>query len=437
MDEFRLSRKVKNHNILLGGYFSNSNVEFTQNADGIITTVEDDPKILSAVLNRADGSTVNLMTDNGLTNIGGFDYINAEASQRILSFFVADNWTVSDVLNIEAGIRVESVEINGEKDGYNSSYDIGGLDGDSETGYDGQVRAANGVTYLFDDVYNYVSASIGANIKLSDNVAFFARGTYGNKAPEMTYYFNNFINTQPTKAELQKIIQLETGIKYNSERFTIFLTGFYSDLENVNLATSVNSPVLGSYSPEPLFNSVQTLGIELEGNVNIANGFDIRFSTTLQDATATNWRVWDFNNLNVLADDEIVDFSNNKAANVPNIIARIAPTYTFLDDRMRLYIAYTYIGEQWANYSNGFQIPAFGRLDGGINFEATSKLSIGLTVMNALNNSNPMSFSYFSKTLTPNPENATAEYVAANPDEVFYARPTLPATALLRVIYSF
>lgn len=437
MDEFRLNREIGKHKVLLGGYFSNSNVEFTQNADGIITTVEDNPRILSAVLNRADGSKVNLMTKNGLTNIGGFDYINAEASQRILSFFAADNWTVSDVLNIEAGVRVESIEIDGEKDGYDSNYDINGLDGKPETGYDGQVRVANGITYLFNDVYNYASASLGVNIKLSDNIAFFARGTYGNKAPELTYYFNNFINTQPTKADLQTIIQLETGLKYNSERFTTFLTGFYSDLDNANLATSVNSPVLGSYSPEPLFNSLQTIGVELEGNINIANGFDIRFAATLQDATATNWSIWNFNDLDIRDDDEIIDYSNNKVANVPNIIARVAPTVTFLDDRMTIYAAYTYIGEQWANYSNGFQLPAFGRLDGGINFEATNKLIFNITVINALNTSNLMSFSYFSKTLTPNPESATAEYIAANPNEVFYARPTLPATALLRVTYMF
>jgi outer membrane receptor protein involved in Fe transport len=437
MDEFRLSRTINNHNVLIGGYFSNSDVEFSQDADGIIATVEDNPRILSAVLNRPDGSMVNLMTDNGLTNVGGFDYINVEASQRILSFFVADNWAVSDVLNIEVGIRAESVEIDGEKDGYNSSYNVGGLDGDSLTGYDGQVRIGNGITYLFNDIYNYASVSLGANIKLSENIAFFARGTYGNKAPELTYYFNNFINTQPIKADIQTITQLESGVKYNSERFTMFLTGFYSNLDNVNLASSVNSPVLGSYSPDPLFNSVQTIGVELEGNINIANGFDIRFGGTLQDATATNWQTWDFKDLNVINDDVPIDYSNNKAANVPNIIARIAPTYTFLDDKMSIYASYTYIGEQWANYSNGFKLPAFGRLDGGISINATSKLNIGLTVMNALNSSNLMSFSYFSKTLTPNPENATAEYVAANPDEIFYARPTLPMTALLRITYNF
>ncbi len=437
MDEFRLSREVGNHNLLLGGYFSNSNVEFTQDADGIIATVEDNPRILSAVLNNADGTTVDLMTENGLTNIGGFDYINAEADQRILSFFVADNWAVSDRVNIEVGVRAESVRIEGEKDGYNSSYDVGGLDGNPSTGYDGQVRAANGVTYLFDDIYNYASASLGMNIKLTDNIAIFARGTFGNKAPELTYYFNNFINAQPTKADLQTITQLETGVKYNSERFTVFVTGFYSGLDNVNLATSVNSPVLGSYSPEPLFNSVQTLGVELEGNINIVNGFDIRFSTTLQDATATKWETWDFKSLDVIVDDEIIDYSNNKAANVPNIIARVAPTYSFLDDRMTIYAAYTYIGEQWANYANGFQLPAFGRLDGGLSFDVSSKFTISVTVMNALNESNPMSFSYFSRTLTPNPEKATADYVAANPDEVFYARPTLPATGLLRVMYVF
>jgi hypothetical protein len=42
-----------------------------------------------------------------------------------------------------------------------------------------------------------------------------------------------------------------------------------------------------------------------------------------------------------------------------------------------------------------------------------------------------------SNTLIPNPESATSAYVTANPNDVFYARPTLPSTVLLKVSYKF
>jgi iron complex outermembrane recepter protein len=437
MDEFVLGRDFGKHSFIMGGFYANSNVKFSQDSDGIMTTVEDNPKILKAVLNANDGTTVNLMNPNGLTRMGGFDYINVDAQQRILSWFAADTWKISDIFNIEAGVRLESVQINGEKDGYDAEYDLGGLDGDVATGWDNSVHVGNGITYLFDDIYNYVSFSLGTNIKISDNFAVFARGTYGNKAPQLTYYFNNFINIEPTRAEIQTMLQLEGGLKFNSGKFSAFLTAFSSTLDNVNLAASVNSPTLGSYSLDPLFNTANTVGVELEGNININRTFDIRFSSTYQNAVAKEWQAWDFKNLDIIIDDEVIDYSGNGLPNMPNIIARVSPNIALANDRFNIFVTYTYIGKQWANFANGFKLPAFSRLDGGITFNATDKLTFGLSIINALNTANPMSFSYVSKTLTLNPENATAAYVNANPNDVFYARPILPSTALLRISYQF
>lgn len=437
MDEFVLGREFGKHSFVMGGFYANSNVKFSQDADGIMTTVEDNPRVLQAVLTTNNGTTVNLMNPDGLTRMGGFDYINVDAQQQILSWFAADNWKVSDIFNIEVGVRLESVQISGEKDGYDAEYDLGGLDGDVETGWDNLVRVGNGITYLFDDIYNYASFSLGANVKISDNFAVFARGTYGNKAPELTYYFNNFINIEPTRAEIQTMVQLEGGLKFNSGKFSAFLTAFSSTLDNVNLAAAVNSPTLGSYSLDPLFNTANTVGVELEGNININRTFDIRFSSTYQNPIAKEWETWNFKNLDVIIDDEVIDYSGNGLPNVPNIIARVSPNIALANDRFNIFVTYTYIGKQWANFANGFKLPAFSRLDGGITFNATDKLIFGLSIINALNTSNPMSFSYISKTLTPNPENATASYVNANPNDVFYARPILPSTALLRISYQF
>jgi len=437
MNEFSLSREIGKHNFVIGGFYAISNVKFSQDANGIITTVEDNPKILTATLNTNNGSTVNLMTEDGLTRLGGFDYIHAVAQQRILSWFIADTWKVSDLLNVEAGVRLESVQISGEKDGYDNEYDLGGLDGNELTGWDNAVSVGNGITYLFDDVYTYASFSLGANFKISDNLALFARGTYGNKAPGLNHYFNNFINIEPTTAELQTILQIEGGIKFNSGKFTTFLTAFSSNLNNINLITSVNSPALGSYNLAPLFNATSTTGIELEGNLNLNRVFNIRFSTTYQSSKASEWQAWNFNDLDDILDDEVVDYSGNGLPNVPNIMARVSPNFALANDRLNVFVTYNYIGEQWANFANGFKLPAFSRLDGGVWFSATDNLTLGLSVINALNISNPMAFSYFSKTLTPNPESATAAYVAANPDDVFYARPTLPRTALLKVSCKF
>jgi iron complex outermembrane receptor protein len=437
MDEFSLSREIGKHNFVMGGFYANSNVKFSQDADGIITTMEDNPRILMATLNANNGSTVDLMTADGLTRLGGFDYIHAEAQQRILSWFVADSWKISDLLNIEAGVRVESVQISGEKKGYGNNYDLGGLDGNELTGWDNAVSVSNGITYLFDDIYNYASFSLGVNFKISDNLALFARGTYGNKAPGLTYYFNNFINIEPTKGQIQNITQIEGGAKFNSGKFTVFLTAFTSNLTNINLATAVNSTTSGSYSLIPLFNKANTVGVELEGNITVSRSINIRFSSTYQNAIASEWEVWNFKNLDIIIDDEVIDYSGNGLPNVPNIMARVSPNFSLANDRLNIFVTYNYMGEQWANFANGFKLPAFSRLDGGVLFNVTDELTLGLSVINALNISNPMVFSYLSNTLIPNPESATSAYVTANPNDVFYARPTLPSTVLLKVSYKF
>lgn len=50
-------------------------------------------------------------------------------------------------------------------------------------------------------------------------------------------------------------------------------------------------------------------------------------------------------------------------------MARITPTYTFLDGAARAYFTYTYAGKRFANDENTIELPKYTKLDAGVMFD--------------------------------------------------------------------
>lgn len=436
MDQITLSKKIDNMTFNLGGFFAYSDYSFFQVSPGLFwTTYEPRPRILTLDIDHAYGSNFQITDANGLARQGQLFPSSVNAEQTILAGYFNHNWEITEGLNLDWGVRYENINVQGttrRRDGA-ASTDIGGLDNNSLTFYDNVVFEDD--TYNFDETLDIFSYSIGLNYLLSDGAAIFGRFTRGNRIPDLVLYsgIDSEFEEQNLDPRPQKITQAELGFKYNQGGLSLFVTPFYSlveDIPDIQTLTDENNVF---YSSVPLFNSIETIGVELEGNYTPFDGFNIHLTTTLQQAKLRDFRQT-LPNSPIRADDEIVDFSNNDAPNTPNLMINLTPSYTV--GRLNAFVSWQYMGERAANNPNAFTLPDYSVFNLGVNYNVLDNLNIQLNVNNVLESEGVIS--WFPPGLVFDRNLLTEDAVnAAGSDASLGIVPVIPRSFFLTVNYSF
>ncbi|MEM8909323.1 MAG: TonB-dependent receptor, partial [Bacteroidota bacterium] len=214
MFQMNLGKSFKGHQLNGSLFAAHSAVETYTVGSFAFATFENEPRMLRVTLENP-GSAVEQLTDAaGVANYGGLFYQSAKADVSQVGLALEDVWKVTDQLTIDLGLRYELVSHAGEKDRAQPSIRPGGIDGDTLTAYDSMVRTPFGGADEFRFDYDYLSYSLGFNYQFNEQIATFARFTRGNKAPELSYYFNTFENIPVDRAgRVQGVYQGELGVK--------------------------------------------------------------------------------------------------------------------------------------------------------------------------------------------------------------------------------
>ena len=427
-----LNKTLGQHQLTFGTYQSRTQIDTRWFADGVLSTLGANPRAVRVEfpapaalpasvagipsLAAAFGPLVgagriyNATDPNGIILQSGLAYTVTNNVSRLGAYYLNDVWKASDRLSIDLGLRYERVRQTGSKQGWQGGTAVGGLGGVDRnpfTTYDLGTRLFNGVLFEYGAAYSlttvagipqatqtnadvngdgagflfdYVSWSAGANYKLTDNTATYLRVSRGNKAPELDYYANNFVNIPlDKKASLETVTQAELGFKRNSRKASFSATAFYSYLDNALLQLFVTSGAL-SFFTDPTFNATRTVGLELEAVVNPTDRFSIRGHATLQDAKYA--RLTYKNSVTPAAVfDE--DFSGNRVKDVAPIMIDVTPTYRV--GKFSPYVNYRWFSERQGNRRNSAQLASYGVVSVGINGELTPKLSLSVQATNVLN----------------------------------------------------
>ncbi|MEZ4883488.1 MAG: TonB-dependent receptor [Chitinophagales bacterium] len=445
IEQISLSKKVGNHELTFGSYLSHFDQEDFFTAHISIGTNEAQPRLLMATHPNPMSAILGPQPDfvfgdeNGLLTHGGGSYVNYEGTASNVSFFFSDSWEVNDKLNIDFGLRYENITHKGRKEDYDRPLDdinpltgdglqlfinpatgtpilnptTGaplafpvGQDGDYTTWYDLATRRSTGIWRDFDYNYSYVSTSLGANLEVDKNSAVYGRLTLSNKAPELAFYQNNFTNIDIGRGEVEIINQLELGYKLNVSKASLFVNGFYSQMEKVpfqQFAIGANSTTVRSPTT---FNTIRTIGMEIEGVFNLAKNFDVRLIGTLQNPTLAEFSYYNLNGTThpvfigdtypespiyvdldgmpiapgTPSDDFIEDFSDNDVPDVPKVMFEITPSYQIKN--VRLYASYRYTGKRWGNRRNTVELDSFGLLSVGVSARLGEKINLNVSATN-------------------------------------------------------
>ena len=330
------------------------------------------------------------------------------------AYYFNDVIKASDRLNIDLGIRYETVRQTGTKQGWQGGTAAGGgigaLDKNPFTLYDLGSRVYNGRLFVYDQSYDatgavtnadangdgegfqfdYISWSAGMNYKLSQNMATYLRVSRGNKAPELDYYANNFVNVPlDKKAPIETVTQAEIGFKTNSKKASLSATAFYSKLDNALLQLFITNGA-ASFFTDPTFNASRTFGLELETVIRPTENFNIRAHATLQDA---KYDRLDYQNTAGSTDKTkffIEIFAGNRVKDVAPIILDITPSLKI--GKFTPYVNYRWFSERQGNRRNSIQLASYGVVNAGITGDLTSKFSVSIQGNNLLNSAGILLF---------------------------------------------
>jgi len=435
MEQLTISKQIDNHSLTGGAYFAFSDIETFTSASFAYATYENEPRNLYVTLENEGSPVIELSDRAGISNHGGLLYNRGDAKITQFALFLNDNIQIEDKLNIDAGLRYETIKHKGEKDRGVPTFSPGGIDGDETTAYNNSVLLA-GQKDGFDFKYDYVSWSLGVNYLLTEDMALFGRISNGHKAPEMNYYFNNFGGVPiDQEGTVQDILQGELGLKVITPKFSLFTTAFYSQLDDIPFSEFVLDQATGGIFFTPiLLNKTTTVGLEVEGNLSLSDNFDINVKATLQNAEATRFEVYNANETVDPADDVVIDYSGNKVPHNPNAMLEISPIYK--TGKIDIFATWRYMGEREGNVANAFQLPAFSTINAGVGYQLNKQVNISLIANNLFNSTGLMNF-FGPNEFGSNSNAATTDFINQNPNASFVVFPISPRSIFLKVGYDF
>lgn len=436
MNNLSLTREIRHHTIYVGIFAASSKVKALTRASFIYATFEPQPVAMNVTLENPGQPVLQLSDPNGLSNYGGLFFDQGQATVNQLHAYVQDKVSLSDRMNIDFGIRVETHNHKGKKAQPQPLLSPGGWDQDILTAYDNGILTPSSSANEFDFTYNTLSYSIGWSLGPKQNLNYFARYSKGTKTPELNYYFSNFTGVDiPNAGPIQQVNQVEAGVKWTSHKWSVIPVLFYSRLSNVGSSNFVFDQQANTLFYTPIqFNSTDTYGLELESDYTFSQYFSLNINGVLQDPRANHYTVYNAKGTADTSDDEITGFDGNKLPFNPSILLHITPQLKWKS--LSTYLTWTYMGSRFGNISNAFKIPAYQMVDAGIQFGTKQGISFGIHAQNVFNSEGLMNF-FGPDFFGASKDDASPEYVQINPQSGFVVVPVLARMVSVQLIYSF
>lgn len=409
VNDARFTRKIGDHSLTFGYYFSRFGAEETWSFNNILTEVRDAPRLLNLEILDANGDVIT-RTDNGFTRYGSF-HRNATGDATVNALYVSDEIQATDRLRVDIGLRWEDAEFSGNIEQL-ETFDLG----DGETFADDQVTWGNGNFLPYEDSRDELAYSVGANFSVTDNLAFYGRWSEGFRMPDF-----DDLNTTFGDFDTEENTQIEGGVKYSSPRVGLFAAIYQSTFDNVPFQDEVIDPITGNLVTDLRFASTETIGIEAEVVAQIARGLTVAVTATLQQPEFDSFVRQAFNPDTGRV--ETFDFSGNQLRRIPEEIFAVKPAYE--RGPLRVFGSWFYAGERFVDEANNLPLPAYQVIDVGASYELTPQLQLELHGNNVtdeigLTEGNPR----------------TGQVIGVQRD-VFMARPILGQSWRLGVTYRF
>jgi len=231
------------------------------------------------------------------------------------SVYAMDEFALNDKWRFEAGVRVDYFDLDGHKALYSGSSTASG-----GTGF-----IITGMT-PWSDTKTYWSASIAANYKVSNSLAFFIRGTRSYNAFSITDY--TALDFNPANLKRREILMGELGAKYFQGRFSLFSSVSYTVGKNLPQGLAIPNQA-GALVSQSTFASSRCPSWETEAAYRLFKGLSIRLTATFQNPKFSDHAF----KVDSTAREDIagltLNWKGNRPQNTPTSFVQIGGTYDY------------------------------------------------------------------------------------------------------------
>ena len=292
-----------------------------------------------------------------------------------LALYLTHDWDVTDKLNLYYGARLEWQSLRGE----NAA--VRGADGNfvgrfadyylGATAPDGTVIAPAKLSY---DWLNY-DLSVAATYKMTKHFGFTADFTYIVQHPK----FEAFAPATMPNTDKVSVPLGRAGVYYNNQWLS--LTSMFSYISKTNNNSTLNLQHGSEIKAAPLTYDIQTWGWTTDAVMHPFKGFDFHFLFTYQKPTYKKYET------SITFNDGYVGNINatgNIVAEIPEVLIELDPSYMITKD-IKLWTSFRYFSKTYANINEAYYFNGHWETFGGVNWQASKRLSLGCTVVNFLN----------------------------------------------------
>ncbi|NML92261.1 TonB-dependent receptor [Novosphingobium olei] len=320
----------------------------------------------AALLNVVDKATGQVLSSNGLYAYGVPFWGNCctrsyNVDYDIIAPYAAFSAQVGPV-NFDASIRYDSVKARGDYAGAVQSV----LDVNQNGVIDPVEKSVsvmnNGGASPVNYNVHYTSWSVGANYRVNNDLAVFARASRGGRANADRLLFGLVQPDGSVRRQdaINFVNQYELGVKYRSGPFALFVTGFHAKTQEQNYeATS-----------QRFFSRVyKATGVELEAAYR-QGIFDLRASATWTDAK--------------IASDAISPANEgNRPRRQANLIYQFTPALDFDVARVGFNVIGT--SKAYAQDNNDLVFPAYAQVNAFVNVRPAENVEVSVNANNLFN----------------------------------------------------
>ena len=347
-DDLRFNFLLGAHDLAVGAYFADYSMDDRWSLGNLLLMdVSDQPNRLAL-----PGVT----DPNGFTQYSFFNLLaNYDATQYAL--YVSDEWQITDALRVDLGVRYDREDV----DASISNGQTVDLDGNPATPWDNATALAGAARTESSPDFSHTGYSVGFNYEFTRQHAIFGHYTDAAKLP----HFDDIRGGSLTD---DGVTNIELGYKTSLDMLALFATLFQTEFDNVFF-----NDILADGSQARRSAQTRTRGIELEGAWRPADVLNINVSITYQEPEYRDFVVTNAQT------GTVTNLSGNRIRRIPKIMARITPTYYFMQGRGRAYFTYTHVGERFSNDENTITLPSYDKFDAGVIFDVTEAFSLQLS----------------------------------------------------------
>ncbi len=351
------------HNLKIGINEWNFDINYCSSSTQWDATIQEYPEFLS---HSTVADPTARLTYYGFNEIST-DY--AIGNENKLAAYFTDEWRPIKSLRFFYGARMEWCRMAVDQLPYARFTDmsVGATNADGVT-ITPQHRVKNKLNYAF---------TVQATWAFYKGMGLTADFTQMERSPRLTDY----ANMGPQDLRL-RIPLLRGGIYYRNNWIDVTSMVTWIQKTNNTDQQDITKPGTSISKTTSLNYSIQTVGWTTNVELDPFKGFHFHALFTYQKPTYKDYAV------TVRFDDgetAELNATGNIVKEIPQILIELDPSYTFYQDKITVWGSFRYFGKTYANLSNALWFNGHWETFAGVKWNATSKLSFNLGVVNFLN----------------------------------------------------